>query len=317
MDTISTNQISKSTSNFPFQKVETTCPLCDSSDYKVMYFPWVIENDPKKLYGAASGIQGTQQIVKCKSCEMIYENPRFPESVILSGYENTNESGHDSQYPMRVESFYRALVKNSKYLPGKGAKILDIGTAGGGFLEAAKKFGYASYGLEPSRYLVEQGNRRGLNLSQGTIQKNDYSAQSFDLICLWDVLEHLSDPKQDLLAIRKLLKPDGKLLINYPNIDSLPARILKAKYWWILSVHLLQFSRDTIRKICSRTGFRVVTQKMYWQTLEFGYLQQVAAHLGVPGAAMIKRLTPMIIQRIKIPYYACQTTAIAELKHEV
>ncbi|GAB4431859.1 MAG: methyltransferase domain-containing protein [bacterium] len=298
------------------EKIEVSCPVCDSRDYKVLYEPWVMEDDPVKLYGAATGIQGTQRIVKCTKCGMIYENPRFPKDVILSGYIETEQSLHDSQYKNRVKSFYNALRKLEDKLPPKGSKILDIGTAGGAFLDAAKQFGYIAYGLEPSAYLSQEGKKRGLNIEQGTIDENPFPEKSFDMVCLWDVIEHLVDPKKDLLKIRKLLKNDGILLINYPDIGTWMAKLFGRRFWWIISVHLHHFDRKTISEICKLTGFEVFYIKPYWQILDLGYLFDMAIRYEVPFAKFIKGILPDFIKNIPIPYYASQTTVLARLKDE-
>ncbi|MAE74669.1 MAG: hypothetical protein CL675_11285 [Bdellovibrionaceae bacterium] len=292
-------------------KSEVPCPVCGSEHKKPFLEPWENVTDPKALYGAASGIRGTQKIVGCIDCDMIYESPRYPEKVILEGYMSSEEGGHDSQYHMRVRSFYKALEKNKKYLPPKGAKVLDIGTAGGGFLDAATKFGYDAHGLEPSAYLVESGKKRGLQIEQGTIDNNNLVPESYDMITMWDVIEHVVDPKAALEEIHKLLKPDGVLLINYPDIGTWQAKLAGKRFWWILSVHLHHFTPKSIKDICQRAGFQTFRFKAYWQTLEFGYLESVAAHLGVPLAKFIYNLTPGFIRRIPLPYYASQTTALA------
>lgn len=292
-------------------KSPVPCPVCGSEQYSVMYQPWSEVSDPKALYGAASGIRGTQRIVRCADCGMIFENPRYPEPVILEGYMNSNEAGHDSQYPMRVESFYRALKRIEKSLPPKGAKILDIGTAGGAFLDAATRFGYEAWGMEPSKFLTDQGVKRGLKIKQGTIDNHSFEPESFDMICMWDVIEHLTDPKNSLEKIYKLLKPGGILLINFPDIGTWQAKLAGKKFWWILSVHLHHFTRKSIVDICQRTGYQPLLFKPYWQTLQFGYLEEVAAHLKVPLARQIKAFTPKAIQEMPLPYYASQTTALA------
>ena len=278
-----------------------------------MYEPWVVNNDPRMLYGAASGVPGTQVLVCCNDCGMIYESPRFPAEVIVQGYMSSEESGHDSQYGMRVHSFYRALKKQARYLPVAGARVLDIGTAGGAFLDAAARFGYDAYGLEPSAYLVEMGKKRGLKIEQGTIESHSFTRHSFDIVTLWDVIEHLSDPKSALNEIRNLLKPEGILLINYPDIGTWQAKAAGRHFWWLLSVHLHHFTRQTIRELCRRTGFDAFHFSCYWQTLEFGYLERMAIHYRVPLAQTLTRLTPGRIQQIPIPYYASQTTALARM----
>jgi SAM-dependent methyltransferase len=279
----------------------------------VLYEPWVEEDDPAKLYGAASGLPGTQRLVTCADCGLVYENPRYPPDVIIGGYMTSDDSGHDSQYPMRVLSFFRALQKLKSYLPPPGARVLDIGTAGGAFLDAATRFGYEAHGLEPSSYLVEKGKRRGLKIEQGVIENHAYPDGSFDMVCLWDVLEHVPDPRGALQAVRKLLKPDGILLINYPDIDTWQAKLTGRRFWWFLSVHLQHFSPDTIRRLAAATGFDVFHFQSYWQTLEFGYLERMAIHYKIPLAGLLAKLTPTFVQAIPIPYYASQTTALARL----
>jgi len=296
-----------------YKKENVPCPVCDSTQYQVRYEPWIDVDDPVKLYGAASGIQGTQRLVSCNDCQMIYENPRYPEKVILKGYTESEEGAHDSQYPMRVESFYRTLKKVSPHLPKEG-KILDIGTAGGGFLEAAQKLNYEAWGLEPSAYLVEQAAQRGLQVKQGTIESNPFPEQEFDMICLWDVIEHLTDPKKSLEHIKPLLKPNGILLINFPDIGTWMAKLAGKRFWWILSVHLHHFTESTLKKLCGLHGFECIYLKPYWQILEFGYLQKMAIHLKIPGGKPFHQLTPSALQKLAIPYSASQTTALFKLK---
>lgn len=295
-------------------RLDSKCTNCNSHRQKVFIEPERVEEDPAVLYGAASGIRGAQRLVTCLECGMVYESPRFPSEAIIEGYRASKEEGHDSQYRMRVLSFYRALKKNRQYIPLPGAKVLDIGTAGGAFLDAASDYGYDAYGLEPSQDLVDRGKNRGLKIEQGTVESHTFASQSFDMVCLWDVIEHLPDPKAALTEIRRLLKPQGVLLINYPDIGTWQAKLAGKKFWWILSVHLHHFSRATIADICQRTGFEAFHFCRYWQTLEFGYLERMAVHYKIPLTQVITRLTPHFIQRIPIPYYASQTTAIARLK---
>lgn len=131
-------------------------------------------------------------------------------------------------------------------------------------------------------------------------------------MCLWDVLEHLVEPRRDLALIYPLLKKGGTLLVNYPDIGTLMGYLSGRHFWWLLSVHLTHFNRASMNEICKRTGFSVIMFKPYWQTLEFGYLEDIAIHLKVPFAKFIKSMTPKFIQKLPMPYYASQTTCLAK-----
>ncbi|RME59781.1 MAG: class I SAM-dependent methyltransferase, partial [Candidatus Dadabacteria bacterium] len=299
-----------------FNREEIPCPLCNSSSFNVLYKPSKEINDPKQLYGAASGITGAQTIVKCRDCSLIYENPRLPIEAIIYGYKSADNAGHDSQHQMRRASFLKALKKLKKHLPPQGARVLDVGTAGGAFLEAAEDFGYQAVGIEPSDYLVEAGKKKGLNIYGGTLQDNPIKGEKFDMVCFWDVLEHIADPVETILLAKEMLKPDGILLINYPDIGTWQAKLAGKRFWWLLSVHLVHFSRKTIVELANRTGLEVFKFDPYWQTLEFGYLVHIADHLNVPLAGLVKKALPSFIGKIPIPYYASQTTALLRIKKQ-
>jgi SAM-dependent methyltransferase len=294
-------------------KEEIPCPVCGSCRYKVRYEPWVAECDGAALYGAAAGVRGTQRLVVCDGCSLLYENPRYPADVIVEGYAQSNDAGHDSQHAMRVRTFLMALRRLAPFLPTPGARVLDIGTAGGAFLEAAETFGYDAHGMEPSHYLVEKGRARGLKIEQGVIDDHTFPSTSFDMVALWDVLEHVCEPREALVKVAKLLKPNGIVLINFPDIDTWQAQLAGKYYWWILSVHLQHFSPATIRTVCKHAGLSAFRFQRHWQILEIGYLEHMAIKYGIPLARLGERLTPRFIQRLPFSYYASQTTALARL----
>ena len=294
------------------QKMEAPCPICDKHHYKILIRAKQEINDPIKLYGAASGVRGTQTLVKCLNCNMIFESPRFSEEVILKGYRAAEDMGHDSQYALRVNSFFKALMKMAPCLPRKGATVLDIGSAGGAFLEAAKLFGYNPIGLEPSAYLATRASGRGFDVRQNTIHTSTFEKEQFDMICLWDVLEHLVNPKRDLEIISQYLKPNGILLINFPDIGTFMARLTGRHFWWIISVHLHHFTKKTISKLFHETGYMPIKFFPYRQRLEFGYLQNIAIQLRVLGMKWLKKVTPSSIKRFPISYSASQTTVLAK-----
>ena len=298
-------------------KKNINCPICEKNDFSIFLEKKVNIIDPIKLYGAANGIKDTQDLVKCNNCSLIYENPRLDEELIIYGYANSNEDDHDTQYNLRVKSFYNAISKIKDLLP-KDPYILDVGSAGGAFLEAAKKHGFNNVeGIEPSKDLCKKSRLRKHKIFNGDLKdfiKNNNYNKKFDLICYWDVIEHLAYPKKELEISKQILKKDGLLLINFPDIGTFQAKLFGKKFWWIISVHLIHFTKDTMKNLFQSVGFETVRISKYWQFLEFGYLIQMAIKLNFFGASLINKLIPNFLKKIPLPYYASQTTILGKLK---
>ena len=296
-------------------KININCPICENNDHSSFLKKKIEVLDPIKLYGAANGIKDTQDLVKCNNCSLIYENPRLDEQLIIDGYKYSNEDGHDTQYHLRVKSFYKAISKIKKKLP-QDPHILDVGSAGGAFIEAALQHGFKNVeGIEPSEQLFEKATKRNLKIFNGDLKEFvKKSDKKFDLVCYWDVIEHLADPKKELELSKKILNNDGLLLINFPDIGTLQAKLFGKNFWWIISVHLVHFTKNTIGRLLDLVGFETVYISKYWQYLELGYLIEMAIRLNFVGASTLNKLTPKFIKKLPIPYYASQTTVIGKLR---
>ena len=162
-----------------------------------------------------------------------------------------------SQLAARERTFTAALVEIERLAGGRG-RLLDIGTAAGAFVAAAVRRGWDAEGCEPNRWLGEWGARHyGIRIRQGSVFVQDYAPASFDVVTLWDVIEHTPDPRAVLDRCRELLKPGGLLIVNYPDIGSWIARALGRRWLFLTSVHLWYFDRTTIRRLMESGGFDV------------------------------------------------------------
>jgi SAM-dependent methyltransferase len=146
---------------------------------------------------------------------------------------------------------------------GKG-RILDIGCGNGRYLSTLKKLGWQTYGVEQnpkaSKYARDELH---LNVITGDLLNCEYQDKYFDAITMWHSLEHLYEPLNTLIEIRRILNNDGLLIISVPNIDSFVARIFKT-YWYGLQlpIHLIAFTTDSITKMLESAGFDV--KKIYY-----------------------------------------------------
>ena len=106
----------------------------------------------------------------------------------------------------------------------------------------------------------------------GELFDQSFAPGSFDVVTLWDVIEHTPDPTRVIRTVRNLIRPGGLLVVNYPDIGSSIARALGRRWPFLSSVHLYYFTRETMRSLLERYGFEVVEMRAHFQRLELDYL---------------------------------------------
>lgn len=292
------------------------CNLCGADDYEIVYPPRYEDAKPDEILNTfrSSGDEVLlDQLVRCKRCGLQYLNPRLRSDVVIEGYSAGTDEMFISQAAGRERTFAKALKNIERLRPGHG-RLLDVGTAGGSFLAVAKKAGWEVAGCEPNRWLCNWANEHyGLHVVPGTIFDMKLAPASFDVVTLWDVLEHTPDPKATLRECGRVLKPGGLLVVNYPDIESLVSRIMGRRWVFLLSVHLYYFTPPTLTKMLEDLGYRVVQRRRHWQTLELGYiLFRMEAYIKPVARAfgwLVKRLG---LAHFHIPYWMGQVLVIAE-----
>ena len=137
--------------------------------------------------------------------------------------------------------------------------LLDVGCGTGDFLQIAANSGWKISGIEPNDQARDIANKKtnGAVLNTDLISK--FEPHSFDVITLWHVLEHLSDLDQQFSTFKKLLKPDGALIIAVPNYKSFDAELYKS-FWAAYDVprHLWHFSQSSIKKLGAKRKMDLV-----------------------------------------------------------
>lgn len=302
----------------PYQDMleQVPCNLCGRDDFTVVY-PARYErastsNLAEKFRSSGDEIL-VDQLVRCKDCGLQYLNPRLRQDLILEGYSAGTDEKFVSQATARERTFGKCLDLVEKYVPTKG-RLLDIGAAGGSFLCVAKRRGWQISGCEPNRWLCGWASTHyGIEIQPGTVfDLRESNHQSFDAITLWDVLEHTPDPKAVLTECQRLLKTNGLLVVNYPDIGSWISRLMGRKWVFLLSVHLYYFNRPTIRKMLESTGFSPLKLQPHIQTLELGYiLDRMKPYLPWFYPVSSKLVKLLHLEHVQIPYWIGQTLVIA------
>jgi len=248
---------------------QSICGFCKSTNSKILYKTFDI-------------FENNYTINKCNDCNAYFLAPR-PSSERLSqaydlSYYGEKEEKFSSPLVEKVLDFFRngRSRRVSKYLKS-GAKVLDIGCGNGRFLKYLLNYGkYELYGTEMEGNSANRAYKISeINLKIGSLEQNDFSNNYFDAITLFHVIEHLTEPKQVLEIIEKIIKPRGIVVFSFPNIASLQAIIFKGK-WLHLDPprHLFFFSPRDFINIMQNYGFKVV--KKHYFSLEqnpFGAVQ--------------------------------------------
>jgi 2-polyprenyl-3-methyl-5-hydroxy-6-metoxy-1,4-benzoquinol methylase len=295
------------------------CPACSCPDFKVIqrsaYRDQVSEAQIRELYSAASDHFLRDQLVRCHQCDLVYVNPRIDGRVLIDSYANAADPRFVSQNPERVATFKRVLqgvCRRFQIKPSIDCHILDVGCAAGAFPRAATELGFSVVGVEPSAWLAEYGRREyDVDIRQGVLEPGMFPVAGFEVVSMWDVIEHLPSPHGVLTIIRDLLRDDGLLIVNYPDVGSLASRLLRKRWPFWLSVHLMYYTRRTIALQLQRAGFDVLEMRPHWQTLTLSYaLLRASQYLSLFSA--LRKLADAIgIGNFPIVYNMGQTLVVS------
>ncbi len=235
---------------------QITCPLCDSPDAVPV----------AEVHDRLLGIGGRFTMVRCTHCELHYLNPQ-PTISELVPYYPENYDPFVTPLPDELPLLQRLSVnyglrKRCRAVTRckRGGRLLEIGCANGLFLNAMRQMGdWQLHGVDVSESAVRYARERlGLDVVQGQLEDARFPDNQFDVVVLWDVLEHVHHPRETLLEIRRVLKPDGVLVFRVPVFDSWDRKLF-GPYWagWDAPRHLTLFSLRTLGLMLARTGFRV------------------------------------------------------------
>ncbi len=232
---------------------EINCNLCGANDYKILL--------TKNPY----------QIVECNNCSLVYVNPQ-PTTKELKQLYSFKKKYHKELLNKKIENqlrrgFETKLKLIEKYK--KSGKILDVGCSAGVFLDMMKGKGWECYGVELSKDTANYAKGKyGLNVKINELEKIKFPQNYFDIVCLWDILEHVQNPLRSLVEVNRILKTEGVMFINTPNVDglfpklsySILAKIFGAWPNAELPHHLYYFSSKTLTQMLMKAGFNVISK---------------------------------------------------------
>jgi SAM-dependent methyltransferase len=251
------------------------CPLCGSSDCR----PFIRTN-------VRSSQGGTFDVVTCARCSLRYTTPLPTAEEFATLYEDEYykfaydpakgeaAKGRGQQAGRRQFAslgirlltlvFTMALLEDRRraLLDLKLGRVLDVGCGSGDFLRFLKRRGWDVQGVEFSEEAAALARAKSIPVHRGELASADFPDNSFDVVTLWHVAEHLPHPRAELAEIRRILRDNGLLVLEVPNSACLTLQLC-GTHWRQLDVprHLQHFTPATMERLLNEAGFDVVRQQ--------------------------------------------------------
>ena len=273
--------------------------------------------DLTRTFSSSSDERLNHQLVACARCGLQYVSPRLRADAVLEGYA------------ARIRRTVR--LAGSRDAKSRSARCLDADRA---HLESRARTSARHRNrrriLSVTSRRSAAGRPRAANRIAGSAigrwrttacrfvparsSSRTTLPSSFDVVTLWDVLEHTPDPKTEVRETHRLLKEDGLLVINYPDIGSWIARLMGRSWVFLLDVHLYYFTREPrFAKLLEDAGFEIVRIRPHFQRLALGYvLHRAMPYCGAPARVCRSLVFEAVgIAEWQVPYWMGQTLVIA------
>jgi len=247
--------------------MDVICDLCGNKDNFKTLLAGVTDN--------STAINGEFNIYECLDCSHCFIDPipaNLAEAYVSSYYTHIKASAN---FKSKLKNTLRKICYSDKYFVKKfisslvskylnepprldHGSLCDVGCGNGQYLSDAEELGWQVYGVDFDPKAVECCIAQNMIVKLGNAENIPFETGQFDVVRLWNVLEHTRSPKRALIEINRVLKPNGYIVIYVPNINSVDFNVFKG-HWWNLEIprHLHHFKPLTLNKYMSQTGFIV------------------------------------------------------------
>ncbi len=251
------------------------CPICESKQYKRV----------KKVT-----ISGKDFCwVSCSRCRLIFQNPRLTKDSLEKIYSsknfwegmNTSESCYNN-YNNYIENrklrrknaeLLVRLIQN-KYI--NNGRLLDIACADGTFVAASSNSGFTAQGIELSSDIVNYARKKSeIDIRSGDFEETDFGDAAYDVITLWDADNIFQDISKAWIKINNLLNPGGLFIMNFFDDMNFQKLTFNQIPQWRQCHALYAPSKNSIKFLAQKTGFKVLTFHMHRKYYTFDRIVEI------------------------------------------
>lgn len=248
---------------------------------------------------------GRYTLVRCLKCGVIFVLPQ--QSIIHAvsiNLDKYNSLSNKATYLKMQQIFKERATRCAQVLKLYKEKgyLLDIGCSYGFYLKVFNQLGFNTVGMDISKRTIDYvQNTLHLRGIKANIETYPLLEKSFDIITLFDVFEHFSDPNKMIMKVRRSLKPNGIIVIQTPNCKSIMARLTGIDWFWMLiPQHLFLYSISSLKYILQNNGFKILRIET-WD--DFGELtRNILWILNIKDSGKTKYLYRIILKIMTVFY---------------
>ena len=264
----------------PTYSEDRRCPVCESGSFVARF------------------VKDGFRYVTCDSCGLVYINPQLTQDALNRVYNDkelrlffmneilltSGESDQRKEFESRIKTI-------ATYTSNSYPRLIDIGCAAGNFMMIANDHGFAVEGIELDKLYVDYATAtRGLVVHKQPLWELDIHEGAFDVVTMWDILEHLPDPMRTLSEAARVLSHGGILAFTTINHECINQRMLKDRWrYWMPPDHICSFTPEILKSMLGKAGFSIVHVKhtYMFEIIEENYLRFLSLSADNDTAAKV------------------------------
>lgn len=257
------------------------CPLCGSSLTSVKFEgtgDWSAASD--QAFRCTTTTRVRPEVLECGACRHQFSNPEHWPEDLGGEYSTLEDNEYLGMIDIKRRTFGKAADLVCRFVRPP-ARMLEVGSYVGTFLDICRQRGFDVTGIEPSRWGAELAQTNGLDVRNGIAEDllGGGDLGVFDAVVSWDVLEHVTDPAHFMTLAAQHVAPGGFLIVSTLDRTNWFARAMGKRWPWLIPMHLHYFDQQSVISMAESCGLIFITTAPHVHYTSAGYaLRRLLGH---------------------------------------